>query len=660
MEREILIDFKGGYNNTLSPMDLAKNELIKAENIDITTTVQGFKTREGNSIRFASTTSNIDYCGEIMVGGVIITYVMIGNSLYRLAGSTLTKKIGPLENGRIYDFSHNNKLYFTDANKYYVWGDYDYTSKTGTENIVVGDIVLNLGSTGGGVKDKFYKALNNLNSINLEIENFSNTSNWEECTEIDGKMSSIVREVKKYDGSQYEIAKLEIFDGADEEGVISVILNQVSHNIPVYKRDDVETVVARIVNSTFTGYTCTSDGNVITFIADIAEVKENGYFDPQETGVIGHMYTEINGKSDDNDLDPIKKCTMFLVHPTSMRVFACGNTEDKEMLYYSELGDPSYFPFSQRLVPIQGEGSIKALINISDAVLISYANSWYKWRGIEVGEDAEFKSLALPHGAVNNDCIALTPYSFTFLSKEGVFIVSAGIIGEDTSIVSNKTIIRNITENKVMKTINGITNHDNVQGIFYKNKYLLAYSDSGSENNKVLEYSWENKAFTKITGWSVKTWINSKDFNLYFGSGNYLLKAFDGNTDIDISDGSTKVIDLDTELRYLSFKTPMVDKLVRFIKILANKEDEPSTVNLEIIGDDEKEVALSIVLPKMLSTDNNKTIEVIKNVAMLSDYFRIRLYTSNIQPVSIIGVAVDYEVIRAKRPNLINDTDLLS
>jgi hypothetical protein len=661
MEQEIIVDFKGGYNDTLSPLDLGKNEMVKAENADINTTVQGFKTRKGTSIHHGATTHPIDYCGEFMVEGTIITYIVMNNILYRLVDGELVVKKSGLSDTRIYEFNHNSKLYFTDTEEYYVWGEYDYTSESGTEDIETGDIVLNLGSTGGGVEDKFYKALGNHGSTDLGSEDFSNTSNWEECTEVDGKMSSVVRPVENYDGSQVEIAKLEIFDGADEEGTVSVILDDVAHDIDVYKGDDVETVVARIVNSSYTGYTVTKDGNVLTFIADTPEVKENGYFDPQETGVIGQMYTEVNGRSDNNDLEPIKKCTMFLVHPTSMRVFACGNPEDPEMLYYSDLGNPAYFSKFQRLVPIQGEGAIKALINISDAVLISYANSWYKWRGIEVGEDAQFKSLALPYGAVNNDCVALTPYSFTYLSKNGLFTVSASIIGEDTSIVSNRSMINNIAKDKVMKTINSIGNQDNVQAVFHDNKYLLAYSETSGSNDKVLEYSWDNKAFTKITGWEVTKWIKSDDFNLYFASGNYLLKAFDGYKDIDVSDGSDKNIDLDVVLRYLSFKSPMIDKLLRFIKVLASKEGASAKIDLSITGGNNTVSITDMSLASSLVGADNETIERIKNMAMLSDYFRINISSSEVNnPVTIIGLALDYEIIRSKRPNIVNDSTLLS
>jgi len=661
MKHEIIVDFKGGYNDTLSPLDLDKNELIKAENIDINTTVQGFKTRKGNSISFGDTTYPIDYCGEFMVEGTIITYIVSNKNLYRLVDGALVLKKSALNVDRIYEFNHNSKLYFTDKNEYYVWGEYDYTSESGTEDIVTGDIVLNLGSTGGGIVDEFYKALNNFAGLALGTEDYAVVANWEKCTEISGKMSSVVRIVENYDSSEYEIAKLEIFDGADEEGTVAVILNQVSHDIAVYVGDDVETIVGRIVNTSFTGYTCTANGNVLTFIADAAELKENGYFDPQETGVIGTMYTEINGKTDDNDLEPIRNCTMFLVHPYSLRVFACGNAKDPEMIYYSDLGNPSYFSEFQRLVPIQGEGAIKAIINISDAVLISYANSWYKWRGIEVGEDAKFRSLALPYGAVNNDCVALTPYSFTFLSKNGLFIVSAGIIGEDTSIVSNSSMIKNIAEKKVMKTISSIANHDNVQGVFYDNKYLLAYSDTAGSNDKVLEYSWDSKSFTKIIGWEVVKWIKSDDFNLYFASGNYILQSFNSGTDIDVLDGSNKTINVDVELRYLSFKSPLVDKLLRFVKILASKENTNTKVNMDVIAGDEKKIITDISLSSNLVGSSNETIEIIKNVAMLSDYFRIRIYSDNIDnPITIVGLAADYEVIRTKRPNLISDTDLLS
>jgi hypothetical protein len=212
-----------------------------------------------------------------------------------------------------------------------------------------------------------------------------------------------------------------------------------------------------------------------------------------------------------------------------------------------------------------------------------------------------------------------------------------------------------------MKTINSIGNQDNVQAVFHDNKYLLAYSETSGSNDKVLEYSWDNKAFTKITGWEVTKWIKSDDFNLYFASGNYLLKAFDGYKDIDVSDGSDKNIDLDVVLRYLSFKSPMIDKLLRFIKVLASKEGASAKIDLSITGGNNTVSITDMSLASSLVGADNETIERIKNMAMLSDYFRINISSSEVNnPVTIIGLALDYEIIRSKRPNIVNDSTLLS
>ena len=52
------------------------------------------------------------------------------------------------------------------------------------------------------------------------------------------------------------------------------------------------------------------------------------------------METAQEGKVNDNDLAPIRKCTMFVYHPGSARVFAAGNPADNG-LFFSEIGIPS-------------------------------------------------------------------------------------------------------------------------------------------------------------------------------------------------------------------------------------------------------------------------------------------------------------------------------
>lgn len=655
-------NFKGGFNDTLSPLSIGSDELLKAENVDIASVVKGFQTRKGNSVHAGPFTNQLTHVGEFMAGGTMIKYVVSNNVLYKLDSGSLVERKTGLNADRIYEFYYNNRLYFTDGVNYMVWGDYDYTSESGEIDISEDDIVLNLGSSGGGTEDHFYQAKGAYTGRDLGTEDYSNGTYWEDVTEVAGKNSSVVRNVDVYDGKVYEVATLEIFDGCEEDGTLSIFLNDVEFTVDVVAGDDVDGVIDKIVATSFTGWSAEKDGNTVVFTADVAELKDNGFFDPKDTCVYGYMVTETNGQPDDNDLDPIKKCTKFLVHPTSMRVFAAGNPDDPDRLYYSDIGNPAYFSTINRLVPVQGEGSILAMINIHDAVLLSFKTGWYKWRGIEVGEDAEWKAISLPNEAANNECVALTPYSFMFLSDDGLFRVNASIIGEDTTLVSSKTVIRNTAKDKVMSTLATITNPTEVDGVFFNNKYLLAFSDQESGiNNKVLEYNWNNDGFTLISGWRVDRWLKSKDGNLYFASDKYVLKAYEGYHDIDITDGSSKAINFDVELRYMDMGYTLVEKLMRFIKIIASKQDHTtSSINVDITAGDTKKTISGIDLSKGLVGSNNENIERIANVAMVSDLFKIRLYNSTADDkISIVGLGINYERTRAKTPNSVSVSDLL-
>lgn len=690
--RIIYNNFRGGFNDTSTFVNTNKGEVSVAENVDLESSIKGFRTRKGNTIHKGPIRGITD-AGEFMAGGEIINYCIKDNVLYREIEGVLYQRLLSVGSNAIYPFRHNNKLYFTNGSTYYVWGEFDYSSETGTVSIETGDIVLNLGSSGGGEAGSFYKALDDFPSLNLGLADYSNETNWEEVTEIPNKTSSVIREVEPYDGGRTELATLEVFKGCSTTGNASIFLDGVEFSIAFTAGDSIDAVVDKIYATIFTGWTVVKSGNKLTFECNTIKLVDNGYFDEKNTGITAVLVTERNGKNNDNDITPIKKCTMFLVHPTSMRVFAAGNPESPDTLYFSDIGNPAYFSVINRLVPIQGEGDILSLVNLHDAVLLSYKTGWYKWRGIEVGTDAEWKSLSLPNGAVNNNCVALTPYSLMFLSDDGLYRVNASIISEDTTMIASKGIIKNVAQDKVMTTLSSITNKVNAVGVYHNNKYLLAYCDDNTGvNNRVLEYSLDNDGFTLITGWRVDKWLKSNDGNLYFLSGNYILKAFEEYTDTDISTGFPTAIPLSVEFENVDLGNPITQKLVRFITVVAKKSDQAITIineegfyfplevfdpgielskltrreildakiTIEIETSSRQNVIREITLSDLVNFPLGKIVEKRVSLAMLSDYFKIKIYSNEVIGQAIIaGIAVDFEVTKAVNHNVIKVEELL-
>lgn len=366
----------------------------------------------------------------------------------------------------------------------------------------------------------------------------------------------------------------------------------------------------------------------------------------------------------DNDLTPIKKCTMFVQHPTSLRIFAAGNPDDPLSLYYSEPNDITYFKSSSKLYPTNSEGEITGLSAVLEDVLVSYNNSWWHFKGTTPPNDAIWKRLPIPYGCIANDSIALTPFSFTFLSQEGLFKVNASIINQDLVLVQGNEMIKNIAENKVENTIKDIKNPKNVCAIFHENKYYLAYSDEegNDRNNKVLAYDWDNKSFVRYTGWQVNYWDKRSTGELRFASKDYILTTDKGYKDFDINTGSFKPIKLVVETKNYDLGNPISSKYLQFL-YLQFKQYLTTESNLKIsIIADYKSIIINSKLSESLVWNrvwgNNwgfkDLIEKVSEIKEIATRFKIRFENDSIDdPITIYGVGFEFKSLRP-RANMIS------
>jgi hypothetical protein len=359
-----------------------------------------------------------------------------------------------------------------------------------------------------------------------------------------------------------------------------------------------------------------------------------------------------------------------------MRVFAGGNPEDNA-LYYSEIGNPSYFKSDiNKLYPGSGYGNITALCALSDSLLVSYDCGWYAWDGITPLEDASWKPLNLPYSCVSNDTLALTPYSFTYLGHDGLYNVSAAILNTQVVLIQGKDMIKKISENKVEKTIQSISDKKKCRAIFFNNTYYLAYNTDGIANNRVLKYEWDTKSFTRVTGWTVNQWLSDPE-NLYFASKNYLLQANTGYTDIDTDTGEPKSIPVKILLKEYPLGNPFSQKVVQFIGFLFKINDtDLSGVNVKIymgyetyvIPGNEAFGVGTVDLSEALIYGREwgkvwgyrETIVKMIEFGRVSNTFQIEITNSNLDsPITLIGIGFVYEETDLIFPNIMKDELLL-
>jgi hypothetical protein len=195
MKALALDDFTGGLNDTVSLDSLKPNELIKAENV-IVFKSGGIETRPG-TVKVNTTSYGMEIDQSIqwpLSDGSFKHLVMANKKLYVVNASTgaLTEKTALASNVIGY-IVLEEKLFFVDGNEYYVYGFFKYTSLSGTQTIATNDIVKNIGSSGGGVANHFYKAKAAHGSTDLGTTNYADTSKWTDVT--DGIIPDDIRAV---------------------------------------------------------------------------------------------------------------------------------------------------------------------------------------------------------------------------------------------------------------------------------------------------------------------------------------------------------------------------------------------------------------------------------------------------------------------------------
>lgn len=506
--------------------------------------------------------------------------------------------------------------------------------------------------------------------IDLSVENYLNVNKWSDATDVPEYSSDVVRELEPYDPSQNEVVRITIYSSATTSGTLKLCLNDVVKSAYISFGTTVSSILNSLNNMSFDEWTSKIiSQSTIEFTCDLKKECNAGYIDNGTTGIQCVYSTVQEGSSSNCDLTDIKKCTIFCVHQGSSRVFAAGNPDDNAV-YYSEIGYGNYFKSSvNKLYPaINGYGHVTGMINLSNSLLVSYENGWYSWRGITPLSDAQWEPLNIPYGCVSSRTICLTPQSFTFLAKDGIYNVSAAILNDQYILLQTKQILRKISEDVIEKTIDTFNDVSLCTAVFYDNMYLLAYSTNGEYCDRVLKYEWDTGAFTLYTGWKVNNWLNDHD-NLFFASENYLLKAFEGYSDIDISTGDAKPIQVHVKTKDYYFDTPQTNKVVQMIAFIFRQYEKlESDAQIILHCGYQKYVLKKQDLAESLyygrrwgrRWGHNETMVQVAEIVMVSNTFQIELIANNLNdPITLLGIGFSYADTDLVLPTILKDEDLL-
>lgn len=665
-------DFSGGLNDTSAAIAISDNQLPVTENAVYSAEVKALQTRNGCvKVNAQSFNSNVTDGFSWLVGGILKRCIVMDNKLYELNtedGST-TFKIALRNNAKyIYPFVYYNKLYFGDGSELYEWGGHDFTTSSPKGICKKGQIVMDT-SGEHGKAGHFYKALfSGSESITFSTENYTKATRWEDVTDIEHFSSSEVREMIPFDSSKKEVVLISVLSAADASATVSIVLDGVTTTFAITSGDSVPTIVNKLKALSISGWESVVAGNAVRFTATQAGRRANGYIDPSTSGVKFNIATEVEGKANDCSLEHIKKCTIFCVHQGSFRVFAAGNPEDNA-LYYSEIGQPTYFndKINKVYPAINGYGKVTALGNLSDALIVSYDAGWYSWTGTTPLQDAAWKPLNIPYGCVAPKTLCLTPNSFTFLARSGIYEVSVGILSQEAVMLQGNKIIKKLTENVVENVIRKIKNKKNCEAAFFENVYYLSYNTDGVNNDYVLAYEWDTKSFTVFTGWRVNRFIVDID-NLYFTTKNYVLKAFEGYSDIDVDTGEKKAIKLHIKTKEYHLGTPLMNKNLQHIGFIFQQHDKlESKVYITIrLGYETFNITLDTLAESLYYGREwarrwgyRESIVRMAEVVKQSNVFQIELKNEEIDdPITLIGIGFIYDDIGIIAPEILKDKEL--
>lgn len=587
MKYKSYFNFSGGFNDSTTQDLLKENEVSVLENMDITE--QGALNIRNGAMKINDTSKgfNITKRFEYLVRDNSRILEVYDQKLYRIE-PTVDVLLQDIGCDKPYFLQQMDVLFVCDGVNIYEIGGKDYFSNSGTVDIKFEDIVQIADDfSGTGTIGYFYKALANLGEIDLGAENYNNTARWEDCTDILGATSNTVRTLKPYKAGKAEITQISVFNDVTEGGYVTVNLHGADYDIDVTTGDSARTVAGKIAATTFPGYTVTKRQNVVTFKADTIGFREDCYCESYNTGLALVVNIEVNGEDDDNILNEVRNCTKFIQHSKSGRYVATGNPKKPYAVYFSEPYQLNYFKQFNLLTPVSSEGSAVCLFNLLDSVLIGYKHSWYEYSGIEPAIDGTWKRLAIPYGCAAEYSIQVIDlYNFIYLADNGLYAVSSNILSQYGVATQNNSTVRKISDN-VENTIKTIIDKSKCNSIYHDGIYYLAYNDVLGENNKVLLYYTDKKAYSLYSGIQVNDFLYRKNGSLEFASKNYSM-TFDStkHVDTDVETGLEKRIDIEIKSSNLvldNYIAPkFIDKLFLQANIGADTFNEPAKVILRI------------------------------------------------------------------------------
>lgn len=294
----------------------------------------------------------------------------------------------------------------------------------------------------------------------------------------------------------------------------------------------------------------------------------------------GSTLSDVTNSETDSNLDAIKRCK-YLVQ-RGQRFFVAGDPENPNLLYFSEVGDPTYFKTTSIVKAVTDDGDvITGLKEFHGALLVFKSRAIFAWFGYDPATDVQFQRLNVHTGTKAHRTIQYVGNSLFFLGEDGVY----ALVGTYKDVISTIKISKNI--NELVKQINHKEPYEENTpcAVYYDGKYMLSVSTGEDVNvndtiyvfHKNLFDTNESESWVVYTGWNISDFLLARDGTLYSASSSTGRIHLHEDIYNDLGNG----IALKMKLKPLSIKAPVHNKKFRRgYVVMKQHENTNSSVNI--------------------------------------------------------------------------------
>lgn len=298
----------------------------------------------------------------------------------------------------------------------------------------------------------------------------------------------------------------------------------------------------------------------------------------------GTTITEVTNASGDSQLATAKKCKYICAR--AERIYVAGNPDAPNTLYYSQVGDPTYFKTGTFMVQAASSDgdAISGLKEFNEALLVFKARGVWGWFGYSLTDDVKFVKLNIHNGTKAYRTVQNVNNLLFYLGDDGVYAMKGTYSGSiDTVKVSMN--IDDRFKNLYMPT-NGYDS--SACAVYADGKYYLSYcvktgevgqdltinnriavchAAAGLESNKLPWTYYDNIYFCDA--------LNSADGTVYFSKHNAaVLYKYDETVYDDLGVPFTFTV----EGKDYDAGSPIHVKKYKEAWVVVNQDEEDDTV----------------------------------------------------------------------------------